>query len=66
MLFEIEFSSNLTPRFNTEVAGVVLRLEICVEKKPLSFLHCIGVPVMRNSVFGFSFISILEAVLKLT
>ena len=47
-----KFSSYVTPRFIIEAAGMILWLKIDVRKKPSSFLHCVGVPMMRNLVLS--------------
>ena len=53
---KLKLSSKLTPRLETEGAGVTLSFRICAGKKPSSFARCVTVPMMINSVlFAFNF-----------
>ena len=49
---KFRFSSNVSPKFNIEVDGMIILLMKCVGEKPSSFLRCVEVSMMRNSALS--------------
>ena len=48
---KLTFSANVTPRFNTQAAGVIPTQNMCREKSS-SILSCVGVPMTINSILS--------------